>query len=51
MAQPRIKTNIELYKEIRKTWGFNPKTRVKKSKKGYNRNKSKQEFRKELHEE
>jgi len=41
----------EIYKNIRKTWAINPKTRVKKSAKIYNRQKAKQEFRKRLNEE
>jgi len=29
------------YQQVRKTWGFNPKSRVKESKKNYDRNKAK----------
>ena len=32
------------YVKIRKIWGINPRTRVKKSKKIYSRNRSKQEI-------
>ena len=39
---------LDIYNSIRKTWRFNPKTRVKKSKKKYNRAKVKRELRKEL---
>jgi len=42
---------LKIYKSIRKTWAINPKTRVKKSDKIYNRQKAKQEFRKMLKEE
>ena len=34
--------------KTRKTWGFNPVTRVVKSKKVYNRNREKESFRKEI---
>ena len=34
--------------KIRKTWGFKPTTRVIKSKKVYNRQKSKQNLKKEI---
>ena len=38
---------LECYKKIRQTWEINPKTKVKQSKKKYNRNKEKQSFIKE----
>jgi hypothetical protein len=34
--------------KTRKTWGFNPVTRVVKSKKVYNRNREKENLRKEI---
>jgi len=34
--------------KTRKTWGFNPVTRVVKSKKAYDRNRDKQSLRKEV---
>jgi len=42
---------IEIYKKIRKFWKINPKTRIKKNRKIYNRAKAKQEFRRRLKEE
>jgi len=44
------KENWQIYKSIRKTWIINPKTRIKKSGKIYNRQKSKQELKKRLEE-
>lgn len=39
---------LKAYKKIRQVWEINPKTRIKKSKKKYNRKKEKQNFRKEI---
>jgi len=47
----RKKEFWEICKSIRKVWLINPKTRIKKSGKIYNRQKAKQEFRKMLKEE
>ncbi len=47
---PKQKEYWELYKERRKVWTISPVTRVKKSKKKFNRDKSKEEFRKDLRE-
>jgi hypothetical protein len=41
---------LEAYKKIRQVFTINPKTRIKKSKKLYNRNKVKTEIRKEIKE-
>ena len=38
---------LDVYKSIRKTWSINPKTKIKESKKKYNRQKEKQRLRKE----
>jgi len=43
--------NYSIIKSIRKTWGFNPKTRVKGNDKVYNRNRAKREFRKMINED
>jgi hypothetical protein len=36
--------NIDAYKKIRKIWGIKPITKIKKSKKIYNRQKAKREI-------
>jgi len=46
----RLPSNYEIYKKERKTWKINPKTKIKESKKVYNRKLTKKEidkFRKE----
>jgi hypothetical protein len=47
---PPQKEYWELYKERRKTWKISPVTRIKKSKKKFNRNKEKEEFRNTINE-
>ena len=42
---------MDIYNSIRQTWTINPKTRIKKSNKKYNRAKAKRNFRKELKDE
>ena len=42
---------LDCYKKIRAVWTINPKTRIKESKKKYNRAKEKQKFRKDCYEE
>ena len=42
---------LDCYKKIRKFWKRNPKTKIKKSNKIYNRNKAKQQLRKRLKNE
>jgi hypothetical protein len=42
----RIMHQMELNKKIRRTWEINPKTRIKESKKGYNRKVDKTQIRK-----
>jgi len=42
-----MKDKFESYLKIYRTWSINPKTRIKKSKKIYNRAKHKQEILKE----
>jgi hypothetical protein len=37
----KTRKNKPVYKRIRKRWAINPKTRIKKSKKKYNRRKGK----------
>ena len=44
-------TLLDIYKKIRQVWEINPKTKVKASKKKYNRKKAKQQFQKELKNE
>ena len=39
---------VDIQKKIRKMWTINPKSRVKESKKKYNRNRHKKETRKEI---
>lgn len=42
--KPKIKSNYEIYKSIRRDWGgINPVTRIKDSDKIYSRQKNKQE--------
>jgi len=43
-----VERTVRLSKTIRKTWGFNPRTRVKPAKKKYNRGKEKLQIQKEL---
>ena len=37
---------VDAYKKLRKIWGINPQTKVKKSKKAYNRQLTKREINK-----
>jgi hypothetical protein len=46
--QPNKIDLLEVYRGLRKVWLINPNSRVKQSKKLYNRNKEKQNFIKEL---
>ena len=39
---------LEIYKGIRQIWEINPKTRIKKSKKLYNRKREKRQLKKEV---
>ena len=41
---------LDCYKKIRKTWVISPETRIKQSKKKYNRKKTKQEFKKHIND-
>lgn len=43
--------DVDIYRWIRKMWMINPRTRIKKSKKKYNRKRDKRQFRKRLKEE
>lgn len=43
--------NYKAYKKIRKTWDINPKTRIVKSNKVYNRNKAKKDLKNFIREE
>ena len=47
----KIKTHLDVWKTIRKTWEMNPVERVKKNNKKKNRAKQKNEFKKFLKEE
>ena len=51
MPRKKKQSQVEIYRMIRKRWAINPKTRVKKNDKIYNRGKSKRETRKTIEEE
>ena len=46
-----VNSKLEAYKKVRTVWGFNPKTRVKMSKKEYNRSLEKKRMFKTIEEE
>ena len=46
----KVKYYLKLYRKIRKTFTINPNTKVKSSKKIYNRSKTKVNFLKEINE-
>ena len=50
MSRSKVKTNLELFKNLRKSWNINPKTRIAESssndnKRRYDRAKAKSECR------
>ena len=47
----KIKNLLEAYKKIRGVWAICPATKIKNSKKKYNRNKEKKNFKKHISEE